>query len=140
VRRGDHAEVEPYAAEQQSRFKRQGDRGQIPQPQPDLHRVVVQREVGAMDHEVQDPVRRDRKTNHQCRHRPAATPGEPSVSQQRSGRPEERREQVVGIRHVVEIERIRGRNAGDDPNLLDAEQDKRRPEDVEQLDGDKQNP
>ena len=44
------------------------------------------------------------------------------------------------VRHVVQIERIRGRNAGDDADLLDAEEHEGSPEDVEQLHGDEQHP
>jgi len=49
-------------------------------------------------------------------------------------------EQAVRVRHVIEIEGIRGRKAGDDADLLDAEEHEGRPEDVEQLDGDEQHP
>src|SRR6266480_4294210 len=44
------------------------------------------------------------------------------------------------VRHVIQIEGIRGRKTGDDADLLDAEEHEGRPEEVEQLHGDEQDP
>jgi hypothetical protein len=38
------------------------------------------------------------------------------------------------------VERVRRREPGDDPDFLDPEQDQRRPDDVEELDGEKEDP
>jgi len=46
----------------------------------------------------------------------------------------------VRIRHIVEIEGIRGGDSGDDAHMLDAEEHEGSPEDVEELHGDEEDP
>ena len=55
-------------------------------------------------------------------------------------RPSDRGEEAVRVRHVVEIERTGLREAGNDAHLLDAEQDERSPEHIEELHGDEEHP
>ena len=69
-----------------------------------------------------------------------AEPADDAVGDIRADRPEHSRDEAVGIGHVVQIERVRGGDAGDDAGLLEAQQHERAPEHVKQLDGKEQRP
>jgi hypothetical protein len=112
----------------------------IPQTEADFGGVVVQRQVGAMYHEIEHPVGEDRQGDHQRRLLSRAGPGQPAVDEQRAHRPQDRPQETVRVRHVVQIQRIGSRDAGNDPDLFDAEQDERRPEDVQQLHRNEEDP
>src|SRR2546422_505836 len=62
------------------------------------------------------------------------------VEHERTGRPQGRGHETVRVGHVIQVEGIRGRDPRDDAHLLDAEEHEGGPGDVEELNGDEENP
>src|SRR5207247_6238710 len=60
--------------------------------------------------------------------------------ERRQGRPDQRTNETVRVRHVIKIERTRRRDSRNDSHLFDPKQDKRCPKKIEQLHRNKQNP
>src|SRR6266566_10050256 len=93
-----------------------------------------------MYNKVKHPMGKNRDRNPEGRLPSEGRAGDQSVDECASRGPENGRQEAVRVRHVVEIERIGGRYSGNDSDLLDAEQDERRPENIQQLDGEKEDP
>src|SRR5450432_615758 len=92
-----------------------------------------------MDDEVEHPVGEHREADDDARANRSGTK-EHAVRDAAHDRPRDRGEQAVRIGHVEEVEWVRGRDAGNDADFFDAEEDQRRPDDIEQLDGEEEHP
>src|SRR5215470_3939693 len=92
-----------------------------------------------MNEKVEYPVRKDGRRDDESLSVSLASRNEP-IDDKGSRRPEDRRDETVRVWHVIEKHRIGRRDPGDDAEFLDTEEDQRRPDHVEQLDGDEENP
>src|ERR671922_1606144 len=92
-----------------------------------------------MDDPIQDPVRKDGRRYEAGRSR-GSTAHSHSVQDERTDRPQDRRNETVRVGHVEQVERIGRGDSRNDADLLDAEQNERRPYDIEPLNGDEENP
>jgi len=92
-----------------------------------------------MHNQVENPMRENRSGQDQpCAHSAQARHDLASRICQR--RPAQHAQQTVRIRHVIQIERVGSGDAGDDPHLLNPQQNKDRPQHINKLHGDKQQP
>ena len=75
---------------------------------------------------------------HRCTAAGAALPE--SIEAIANGGPHQRADQAMCVRHVIKVERIGRGYSRDDADLLDPEQNEWSPENVEQLDREKEDP
>ena len=116
------------------------DRSMIPKTEADLYRVVIDGEIGTMNHQIEKPMRKNRETHQQRRAvRGNVVPAD-FVNHKRYRRPEESADEAVRVRHVIKIERISRCDSGNETHLLDAEQNKWRPQKIQQLHCHEQDP
>lgn len=128
--------VDRDAHDEDEAFDREGGWQRPPEAKAHLRRAVDRdgqvRNVGDV---VEHPMAEDGQAEDEGVSRPAA---EQPVDGSEGDRPAEGGDQAVAVGVGGEIERIDRRHARDDPDLLPAEQEKRRPEKVEKLHGEKQ--
>ena len=91
-----------------------------------------------MNDEIQDPVR-EHGARHEDRSRRMSSPDK-SEAHECGGRPQQRCYKAVRVRHVIQVEWIRGGESRHDSDLLDPEQDERGPDHIEPLNSDEQQP
>ena len=128
------AGVEPGAEGEDDQLERQGDRGVLPQTEPDLGGVVVgQRQVGRVHQQVEQPVREARERDEQETPRPAGcSEGHRDDGGERHGH-QRSADQAVGERHVVEVEVVRLGEPFGEAHLLHIGQHQRHEAEVEPL-------
>src|SRR5436305_4086884 len=97
----------------------------IPKTETDLQRVVVNREIRPMYNQVEDPVREHGQANDQRRAVRSSCALHQFIDKESSSRPDQCADEAVRVWHVI--------------YLFNPKKNKRRPQKIEQLDGNKQN-
>src|SRR5262245_47119936 len=96
-----------------------------------------------MRNEIEDPVRENRNADDQRRRLTvvaAMSAADSLINQRSNDTPKDRRDQTVRIRMEIRIEHAACRETFDDAQLLNPDQNQGRPDVVEKLNGDEQNP
>ena len=133
-------QIEHRAENKNSDLQYKFDASMIPKTEADFQRVVIDREIGTMNNQIEKPMRKNGETHQQRRAvRGNAAPAD-FVNCKRYRRPEESADEAVRIRHVIKVERIGRGNSGNETHLLDPKQNKWRPQKIQQLHGHEQNP
>jgi len=96
----------------------------IPKTEADLHRVVIDGEIGTMNNQIEKPMRKDGETDEQRRAVRSNIPPADFVNCKRYRGPEQRADQAVCVRHVIKIERISRGDSGNETHFLDPKQNK----------------
>jgi len=94
---------ERHRANQQGGLEPESQGGSIPEPETDLGGIIEQREIGAMDDQIEDPMGEDGGGDEYTR---AAVrgPAEKAIRGRSGNGPEECGHQAVRVGHVVKVE------------------------------------
>src|SRR5205823_9225492 len=130
--------IKDRADEKNSDLQYKFDASVIPKTEADFQRVVIDGEIGTMNNQIEKPMRKNGETHEQRRAVRGNIPPTDFVNCKRYGRPEERADEAVRVRHVIKIERICRGNSGNETHLFDPKQNKWRPQKVQQLHGHEQ--
>src|SRR6266487_449032 len=133
-------QIEDRAEKKNSDLQYKFDASVIPKTEADFQRVVIDGEIGAMNNQIEKPMRKNGETHEQRRATRGNVPPADFVNCKRYRRPEERAEEAVRVRHVIKIERISRGDSRNETHLLDPKQNKWRPQKIQQLHGHEQNP
>src|SRR5437773_12241305 len=93
-----------------------------------------------MNNQIEKPMRKDGETHEQRRAVRGNIPPADFVNCKRYGRPEERADEAVCVRHVIKIERTSRSDSRNETHFLDPKQNKWRPQTIQQLHGHEQDP
>src|ERR1051326_625691 len=126
-------------AEQHSHLQRKRRAAIVPQPKSHLAHAVIKSKIRAMNDEIENPVRKHSRSQDQSSPRTTKA-WDKLANRKRQHRPAQHPEQAVRIWHVIQVERVGSGNARNDAHLLNSQQDEDRPQHINELYGDKQQP
>ncbi len=133
-------QINDRAQKKNSHLQCKFDASMSPKTETDLHRVVIDGEIGTMNNQIEKPMRKNGETHEQRRAVRGNVAPADFVNCKCYRRPEERAEEAVRVRHVIKIERISRGDSRNETHLLDPKQNKWRPQKIQQLHGHEQNP